>query len=449
MIAKVNYTYYNQSDIFNTKPLPDKKTIQAKIDKKQNKYNFPNRQLIDNNKVINENPQPHQTFKKLRSAQQTNNNKPIRQSVKTPEPIRHEQKIKDDLAEVVLDTSAEARKEFKKNINRIHHDEVVLGTDEANYTTSNSAAQDYAKKQLKKARMINSKSPDISKNIPKTTRNVRKKDLHFMISNTTGHKFDQDGGAMVNKVNFQKSNIFNDPEKEKKNKTLVPNISKKEEKTPTTPVKRKIENDEVCPSVDWRYNRTDILLKRNKTSEFKNARERKLHDNKGAFPCKYDDYTPKERTSIKREKSSDDAHFKHIGERPADDFIIENIAENSKFDMEMIKKTYRKNGLHIFGERTDPLFMNGRVKGNARFKVRQNNDDNKYQEKVSKSQERIEKEQGIKIIKKISKEDNHTIKKEVVNDKSYKKKPNPKWMEIKIQENAKKGQLREAQNKVK
>ena len=446
MLAKVNYTYYNQSDIFNTKPLPDKKAIQSKIEKKPNQYNFPNRQLIESHKVINENVQPNQTFKKLRSAPTTNNNQQIRQSVKTPEPIRHKPKIKDDLSEVILDTGAEARKEFKKNINRIHHDEVVLGTDEANYTTSNSAAQDYAKKQLKKARMIYSKSPDMN-NIPKTTRNLRKKNLHFMISNT-GHKFDQDGGAMVNKVNFQKSNIFNDPDKEKKNKTLQRNISKKEEKTPTTPIKRKVENDEVCPSVDWRYNRTDILLKRNKTIEFKNARERKFHDNKGAFPCKYDDYTPKARTSIKRDKSSDDAHFKHIGERPVEDFIIENIAENSKFDMEVIKKTYRKNGLHIFGDRTDPLFMNGKVKGNARFKVRQNNDDNKYQEKVSKSQEKIEKEQGIKIIRKINKEDNSTIKK-VIDDKSYKKKPNPKWMEIKIQDNAKKGQLRDAQNKAK
>lgn len=473
MIAKENYNFYNQSDIFNVKPKIDRKQFQTAITERIEAKN--------KKKALNitaDNISPSRTFKHLKSTHTPTNksrNIPIKtgnitqeyhplQTQTTQPTINYKSKNflkkEDDLSNVILDTSAEARKEFAKNLDRVHHDKVVLGTDRPSYTTTNSISQEYAKKQCKKARMLepNKINPPFKPQKP-----VGKKQLIFTTNNTTDAKFNENENAISNKMNFHKSNIFNDPEKEKKNLILKPNNPKenKNNKPQVTPTRKRLVNDEACiPNVDWRYNRTDIIFNKSKTKmEFKTARERKLHDNKGAFPCKYDDYVPPVQQNEKRDKSVDDIKkekYKHIGEeqRKPENFVIENIAMNDNFDMQTIKKVYRNNGLHIFGDRMDPMFMNGKVKGNAKFKVRKNNDDNLYEERIKKAEEKIEKEQGIKIIKKkedddsekhIEKQSNIKTepgKQKIDNEKDFRKKGNPKWMEIKIKNNAMKNQFK-------
>lgn len=473
MIAKENYNFYNQSDIFNVKPKIDRKQFQTTITQKAEAKN----KKKDLN-ITADNISPSRTFRHLKSTHTPTNksrNIPIKtenitqdyhilRTHTTQTTINYTNKSslkkEDDLSNVILDTSAEARKEFTKNLNRVHHDKVVLGTDRPSYTTTNSVSQEYAKKQCKKARMLqpNKVNPPFKPQKP-----VGKKELNFTTNNTTNTKFNANENATSNKMNFHKSNIFNDPEKEKKNLNLKPNNpkeNKNNKKPEVTPTRKRIVDDEAgIPSVDWRYNRTDIILKKSKTKmEFKTARERKLHDNKGAFPCKYDDYVPPVQQDEKRDKSVDDLQkekYKHIGEdqRKPESFVIENIAMNDNFDMQTIKKVYRNNGLHIFGDRMDPMFMNGKVKGNAKFKVRKNNDDNLYEKRIKKAEEKIEREQGIKIIKKEDDDSEKQINKQSSiktepekqknnNEKDFRKKGNPKWMEIKIKDNAKKNQFK-------
>ena len=69
-----------------------------------------------------------------------------------------------------------------------------------------------------------------------------------------------------------------------------------------------------------------------------------------------------------------------------------------KFDMEKIKKIYRENGLHIFGDKTDFLYLNGKQKGKASFKVRTNNDKGDYKMKLKKAEDKIKKELGVNIL---------------------------------------------------
>ncbi len=96
-------------------------------------------------------------------------------------------------------------------------------------------------------------------------------------------------------------------------------------------------------------------------------------------------------------------HEKYIGitenQRESDNFEINNINFNSGFNMNDIKKEFRNNGFHIYGDKINCEFFNGKERGQAKFSIRKDVNDKDYEKKIKKVEEILEKKQGIKISK--------------------------------------------------
>jgi hypothetical protein len=218
--------------------------------------------------------------------------------------------------------------------------------------------------------------------------------------------------SFQNKFNFNKSNIFNDPDKETQNRTITPlrntlssfNNSKSLNKS-IEPQLQFIHNDMFIRDLDWSDAKTQIIFKRKNVKTNPTAKELKQMDNRGSmFTTTYGEYkhnNAKVEPQKTLEKSYDEIYkLKQLNEkqRTVDMFCIDNITNNKKFDMEKIKKIYRENGLHIFGDKTDFLYLNGQHNGKASFKVRTNNDKGDYKMKLKKAEDKIKKELGVNIL---------------------------------------------------
>ena len=214
--------------------------------------------------------------------------------------------------------------------------------------------------------------------------------------------------SFQNKFNFNKSNIFNDPDKDTQNRTITPLRNTLSSFPNSKSLNRTIEpqfihNDMFIRDLDWSDAKTQIIFKRKNVKANQTAKELKLMDNRGSmFTTTYGEYTHNTKVEPQKtlEKSYDEIHkLKQLNEnqRTVEMFCIDNIANNKKFDMEKIKKIYRENGLHIFGDKTDFLYLNGKHKGKASFKVRTNNDKGDYKMKLKKTEDKIKKELGVNI----------------------------------------------------
>ena len=293
---------------------------------------------------------------------------------------------------------------------------VCLGIDNQNYyTTTNSFNQTYAKKQILKAKILsqqNDKPIQNSKSDTSLLKKAIKPHSTFTTTNTSGSHFDTSMSSFQNKCNFQKSNIFNDPDKEKQNRSITPsriaNVANATNQVhPKQHAKQKQKpNELLLPHMDWSDTSTQLIYSKRNQTEAKTAKELKMINNKGSmFNTKYSDYKNEAKIIMEKtlEKTNDEKkQLKQLNEnqRSVDLFTIDNITNNKKFDMNKIKKIYRENGLHIFGEKTDFLAINGSSKGKASFKIRSNNDKGDYKFKLKQAEDKIKNEIGIKITNK-------------------------------------------------
>ena len=125
-------------------------------------------------------------------------------------------------------------------------------------------------------------------------------------------------------------------------------------------------------------------------------------------------------------------HEKYIGitenEREEDNFEINNINQTSKFNMNEVKKEFRNNGFHIYGDKVNIEFFNGKERGQAKFSIRKDINDKDYDFKIKKVESILEKQQGIKISHiKDKSSDNVLYKKKSENNKGK-----CNWMKMKI-----------------
>ena len=293
---------------------------------------------------------------------------------------------------------------------------VCLGIDNQNYyTTTNAFNQTYAKKQILKAKLLSQqqqhdKPIQNSKSDNSLLKKATKPHSTFTTTNTSGSHYDTSMNSFQNKCNFQKSNIFNDPDKEKQNRSITPLRTVNVVNTTSTHkqhVKQKQKpNELLLPHMDWADTSTQLIFRKRNQTEAKTAKELKMMNNKGSmFNTKYSDYKNEAKIIMEKtlEKTNDEKkQLKQLNEnqRSVDLFTIDNITNNKKFDMNKIKKIYRDNGLHIFGEKTDFFAINGNNKGKASFKIRSNNDTGDYKIKLKQAEDKIRNEIGIKITNK-------------------------------------------------
>lgn len=454
MIAKRNYNYYNSSDIFNTKTEPRSyQTSCVTPTKKKSLIIDKFGRDLSNDKVV-----PPTVTKNVIAASFR---------LKKPKDISDKITHLDRSADMVkkkpnlniktndfsfLDCNNDVKTNYKKNIAYNRGTEISLGNDKQNYySTTLNSSQDFAKKIIQRQKIEEKKNPKLKKTpqpLVKTPIKITKKLPSLTQKNTTGIRYDASKNAIANKIQLQKSNIFNDPEKDIMNRTFVQPSNTKEilkntktTKNKTTMTKNNIitNKEEVIPIKE----KVKTTLKKNYTVT-QTARERKLNDNKGHFPCKYDNYKPP--PELPQTKSNVDLNrnklFKNVTEknRPTEVYEIDNIKSNKKFNMNEIIQVYRDNGLHIYGGKEDLEYNNGNVKGKAIFKIRTNNDDKKYNEKLKKAESTITKKQGVKIgLNKVLR----TEEKDESN-KNERRKKEKQWLEVKMRNIKKETEERKA-----
>ena len=308
----------------------------------------------------------------------------------------------------IIDDKDEDRKEdYLKIKEKNARNNFKLGDDKTYFKTTNNINQELIQKRyqkMKKEQKLKPKEEIDNKNL--TYRKIKPAPLTQ--KNTAGTKFDINSSK---KTNFQyfKSNIFHDPKKDIFNKTFQPKLNNEKEKKNNIKIpikKEKIKNqDPLIPKkLDW-TDKVDFIKTNNKMNNL-NAKERNLYFNKGSFPSKFSDY--------KHDKKDDDLnksmdnlmvkrHEKYIGitekQRESDNFEINNINFNSGFNMNDIKKEFRNNGFHIYGDKINCEFFNGKERGQAKFSIRKDVNDKDYEKKIKKVEEILEKKQGIKISK--------------------------------------------------
>lgn len=288
----------------------------------------------------------------------------------------------------------------KENRNKQTFD---FGNDQTNYyKTTNNFKEEYVIKIIRK----NRKKKHIQEQIEAQRNSLEKQQKEVIKAKTAVNSFKN--SPTLNHIasrirqlrkNNIISNIFNDPEKERMNKSFEPKrINKKAVISNLKPPKHlnHSHDNDLFPKQS---------MKSRKRLEGLSARERKLNDNKGHFPCKFDDYKNKilnlmEKSRDKENRKIKENKYKGIGEaqRPPSLYRIENVLTNKKFDMNSVKKIFRENGIHIYNEKMDYEFYNGGFKGVAKFTIRKNNDDNLYENKLKHIENILKRDHSINLV---------------------------------------------------
>ena len=153
MEAKQNSLFFNASDIFNLKPQLSRNTYKYVPTPKStdNPHSSPITQdMTSDNNRNTISPSLHKQRRDI--TPKINAKRKLRLCNAKDKHCVLLSTIKDD--EIVVDTAKEARAQRKRNIDKVHNDAVLLGTDSNNYVTTNEAYQQHAKRQLKKSKTL-------------------------------------------------------------------------------------------------------------------------------------------------------------------------------------------------------------------------------------------------------------------------------------------------------
>ena len=437
MEAKQNSLFFNASDIFNLKPQTSRNTYKyTPITKSMdNSCSSPINQAIINDNRNTISPSLHKQRRDI--TPKINAKRNLQLNKAKDKNGLFLSVINDD--EIVIDTAKEAREQRKKNIDKTHNDAVLLGTDNNNYTTTNEIYQQHAKRQLKKSKTIGILNNNKPINTKPSTKG--KKNLPFTSRNTNGIVKAKPGNTdYENKFYNNISNIFNDPNKDKINKTLTPTkpVHNKTEYPSSTKHQHKnyAQNVEAAlPVVNWQDHNIELLRKRISQQE-----------NKGNTNT--NTKVKRVKTMLTHNKSVDNVNRNNIkvkkdqyknATRTQEQYEI--IADNN-IDINKIKSIYRNNGLHIFNERVHYNIHNTESKSHYLFNIRINNDNNDYKSRMDKTLNDINKTNKDIIIRKLS-STKYNINTNPNNTKA-KRKECRKWLEgeLRIRKEDKEGLLK-------
>lgn len=426
MEAKQNSLFFNASDIFNLKPQTSRNTY---------KYN-PLTKSTDNacSSPINEDNRntisPSLVYKQRRDITPKINAKRKLQLNKS----KDNNHLNDN--DIVIDTAKYARDQRKKNIDKIHNDAVLLGTDSNNYITTNEMYQQHAKGQLKKSKTLGI----LNNKVVNTTQsgNKGKKYLPFTSRNTNGFAKAKPGNTdYENKFYNNISNIFNDPHKDKINKTLTPkkpsrNIPEYPSSTKHQRCKNYAQNIEAAlPVLNFQDQNIQLLGRRIPQQEHNTNRNAK-----------------RVRTTITHNKSVDNVNT-HIrsGIKVKKEQVIRmheqyEIIADSNIDINKIKRIYRNNGLHIFNDKVHYNVHDTDSKSHYIFNIRINNDKNDYKSRIDKTLTDINKTNKGIIIRKLPSSNTN------ISNTKAKRNECRKWLEceLKIRKEDKEGLLKSYYN---
>ena len=419
--------YYNDSDIFNTRPpkTPEKYRFKGFIPKiRLNSFNYNlnsnNRSSINNN--INEkyykNKKDH--IKEVCFRPKT----PSHYYMTEYQKYKTIGNIKKDYKKLQFDKSYEYNFEDNNNVYKnITHlgkeGTFILGNEPSNFSSEYLSMQDYAKKIMlkkkinreKKASDQLNKSMDIPQkffalkrknyNRNHLTKNLYTKNtINFDLNKSTDNiNLTRINPLKVNHLNYYKSNIFFDAEKEKKIAEFDKIVNENEQ----IKKKEKIENLEKLKNyypVNKKRRKNFLYDDLNKIT-IKNEEDGQRFNRDGNFPPKYANFKIMKEIKIKSIDDLYNAKNKRLYtelsdlDRNTDKYVILDISNNDKFDSLEIKNLFAKNGIHMFGDLTFNSYIENGKKGKFVFNIRKDLKDKDFNNKFKKVQNILMKKQGI------------------------------------------------------
>ena len=424
--------YYNDSDIFNIRPpkTPERFKYEKYIPVTSLKsYNY---KTISNDNFQSQNKNNERYYNNKKD----HINDCIRS--KTPAPYfmtkyqRYKtiQNLKNDSKQLQFDKSYEYN--FDEN-NKVYKNitlqgkkgYLILGNEPTNFSSEYNSMQDFAKKVMLKKRINKEKmqSDQLNKSvdIPQKFMALRRNNYHrphatkeMFIKNTTNfdlnkstdninyiNNLNRRNNLQSNNLNYYKSNIFFDKEKEKTNEEL----DKIENENKILKHKEKLKNLEIEKE---KYNHP-VVKKRKSNFLYEDlnrirpggAEDYQKFNRDGNFPLKYANYKPQKEIKIKSLDDEYNAKNKRLYygitemERNTDKYVVYDISKNDKFDSMEIKNLFSKNGIHMFGEQTFSSYIENGKKGKFVFNIRKDLKDRDYNAKLKKVQNILMKKQGI------------------------------------------------------
>ena len=420
MNSSERFRYFNQSDIFNLKPpknpneflLNDnvnKNKIKEELSKSQkniiNEINYNNKKNID-----------HLSY--LYNNDDNNNNNTKKNFIKE---LRKQ--IKEDSMDF---SNTKVHDLYLKNKSKANGDLNLLKTNNKikdDFLTTNLIFNKYMEARVDKYKKIFKNKNNSTKNIydPKK---FFKKTSNINSKNTSNLNYNPNNNSIKNKINFYKSNIFNDTEKSKLDETFEPKTERKNiNSNNNNNIKKHIKKDiEYLPKLDWQNATTEIWTKGMEESEEykKNKNDNNNYPKKNLL------------NKLNSNDSSDKIFSENINKkyngitenfRVNNLFEIDGINNNKNFNIDFVKKIFNKNGLHFFGEKVDSEFSND---GKAKFYVRKDVEDKNYEKKIEKALKEVKIEEGFDV-KEIKNKNNENV---ILVKKNPKIKQN--WMKNKL-----------------
>ena len=410
--------YYKDSDIFNLKPpkTPEKyktKRISLKLDNNEkNDYidrcnNFANIRYYRNKKDhINE---------CLRNKNFMENYTDKYKMYKTVDNLRKEsRKIYLDKS---YDFNYDENNKIYKNI-RLYHKKgnVSLGNAINNYSSEYNSMQDYAKKVMlrkkveKEKQFRTNKSMDIPFKFKPIARQNFKRKSHmnelFTPNTILLDLSKSNDNIQFNKhkdnLEFYKSNIFFDKEKEKANIELDKYTNENKARRKNDKLnKKKLQKKKSHPNIIRK--KPNYFFEERPKKQPRNVEELKQFFRDGNFPLPYANYKPLKEIKIGSIDNIYNSQIKKLYngltemERNTDKFIVLGISNNNKFDAKEVKNLFAKNGIHMFGDQTFTSYIENGQKGKFIFNIRKDLTDKNYQEKLNNIKNILLKKQGIEF----------------------------------------------------
>ena len=413
--------YYNDSDIFNTRPpkTPERFKIKNIISSKlltKNSYNNISTEL-----PIHKNNQGNQSYNYYNQTDHVNDC--MRSMTPIPSFMSKYKKYKTigDLKKMSkklqLDQSYEYNYNdnnniYKNNINNAKKRNIILGNEPINYYSEYNHMQDYAtkimlKKTINNAKLLN-KSVDMpQKFIPLSKKyNKRNTTKDMFIKNSINYDLNKSNDNInlnSNNINHYKSNIFFDKEKDEINEELdkIENDKIIQRKKEQLRNKEREKEKEKYYDTFVRKRKTNFLYEDLNIKKNGNLEENRKFNRDGNYPLQYANYKTQKEFKIKSLDDEYNAKNRRLYnglsemERNTDKYIVLGISKNDKFDSREIKKIFLKNGIHMFGEQTFSSYIENGKKGKFVFNIRKDLKDKDYNEKFKKVQNYLMKKQGI------------------------------------------------------
>lgn len=274
----------------------------------------------------------------------------------------------------------------------------------------------------------------------------------FLNNNSTGSKYDSNKPGVYNHVEYLKSNIFNDPDKENTNNTMfaekAPIVKKVDEENEKQKIiinrKKNLwkNQDEACfTNLDWRNEKLDKYFKQPLDKDVDvNAKERKMNQINGTDFQKGNDinnnnnkddndlqmrkdlefimhsnYPKENEAQIKKrlenvssfqgkEFIAENQKYRNVNGNEIDrkivNYELKNFKDLNQVNVSEIEKMFLRKGIHINNIRTEEFHRNeDNTKGKVVFSLRENNDDPKFNDKFNEIKDNLKNETGIDIIK--------------------------------------------------